>query len=146
MSRYLVDTNVFVYARGRDHPSREPCRAVLRSAADAIITLEASVEVVQEFAHLLLRRAVGRAAAMGEVDEVRRQCRVHPFDMEVLDGAMSLLRRHPELGVRDAVHAATAIRVGIAQIISADQVFDLLTEIVRVDPADPGAPWMAPDA
>lgn len=141
MSRYLVDTNVFVYARGREHPYREPCRAVLEAARDGLVVLEASVEVVQEFAHLLLRRVQDRAEALAEVTELRSQCRVHAFDLAVLRGALELLGRYPQLGVRDAVHAATAVRAGIGQIISTDQAFDPVREVVRVDPAAPGAPW-----
>ncbi len=143
VTRYLVDTNVFVYARGRDHPSRLPCRAVLRAGANRLIDLEASVELVQEYAHLLLRRGVNRPAALTEIGEVRSQCRLHPFDLEVLDGCTALLGRYPTLGVRDAVHAATALRAGITTILSVDRVFDTVSEIQRYDPATPGASWLA---
>ncbi len=143
MSRYLVDTNVFVYARGGDHPYRVPCRSVLRAAAAGIVDLEASVELVQEFAHLLLRRSIDREDALEEVDDVRSQCRLHPFDHDVLQTSLGLLRRHPGLGVRDAVHAGTALRAGITQILGADRVFDSIHELRRVDPAHAGAPWLA---
>lgn len=141
MSRYLADTSLFVYARGRQHPYREPCRAVLRAARDGLIDLEASVEVVQEYAHLLLRRGVDRSAALDEAAEVRGQCRLHPFGLDVLREVMALLRRHPALGVRDAVHAATAVHAGLPAILSTDRVFDGISAIVRVDPAAQDVPW-----
>lgn len=141
MSRYLLDTNVFVYARGQAHPYRDPCRSVLRAARDGIIQLEASVEVVQEFAHLLLRRAVDRGQALEEAAEVRGQCRLHAFDAEVLQRALSLLGRYPGLGARDAVHAATALEAGVGRIVSIDRMFDSLSEVDRVDPAAAEAPW-----
>lgn len=141
MTRYLVDTNVFLYARGGQHPYREPCRSVLRAAAGGSITLAASVEVVQEFAHVLLRRGIDRGVVLEEVDEVRSQCQVHPFDVEVLHGACGLLRSNHRLGVRDAVHAATAIRLGLPAIVSTDRVFDTLSELRRLDPGR--GSWLA---
>jgi predicted nucleic acid-binding protein len=142
VNRYLVDSNVFLYARGNHHHYREPCRAVLRAAARGHLVLEASVGVVQEFAHVLLRRGVDRTSALEEIDEVRSQCRVHAFDVDVLTRALTLLRAHPTLGVRDAVHAATAIHAGLASIVSADHAFDTVEDVKRVDPAAPDAPWL----
>lgn len=143
MSRYLVDSNVFLYARGKQHPYRAPCRAVLRAAAQGHVTLEASVEVVQEFTHVLLRRGVERSSALDESDEVRSQCRLHAFDADVLVLALGLLATHDSLDVRDAVHAATAIHSGVSRILSADRVFDDVAGVTRVDPAASGTPWAA---
>lgn len=145
MNRYLVDSNVFLYARGKEHPYREPCREVVRAAARREIVLEASVEVAQEYAHVLLRRGVDRAAALDEVAEVRGLCRLHAFDGDVLAEALTLLRRYGTLGVRDAVHAATALHVGLSSIVSADRAFDAIAKVTRVDPADPDTPWFTDD-
>lgn len=134
MTRYLVDTNVFLYARGSDHVYREPCRLVLEGLRRGKVQLVASTELVQEFVHVLLRRGVDRSEAVNEAHEVRRQCRMHPFDSEVLTLALELVRRYSQLGARDAVHAATAVASGIPQILSADHVFDAITEVDRVDP------------
>jgi predicted nucleic acid-binding protein len=142
VNHYLVDTNVFLYARGKDHPYRDPCRAVLRAAGDRHLVLEASVEVVQEYAHILLRRGVDRSSALEEIDEVRSQCRLHAFDVAVLMHATRLLRQYEGLGVRDAVHAATAVQAGLTQVLSADHVFDVVEEVTRVDPAQPDAHWL----
>lgn len=134
MTRYFVDTNVFLYARGGEHPYREPCRTVLRAARDGRIALEASVELVQEFAHVLLRRGTRREDAVAEATEVQAQCQVHDFDIGVLSDTLRLLRRHPDLQVRDAVHAATALRAEIDEVLSADTAFDPVDVLRRVDP------------
>lgn len=135
MRSYLVDTNVFVYARGREHSYREPCRAVLKAVQDGNVVLEASVELLQEVTHLLLRRTEDRAAALDEVDEIRAACRVHPLDLETWSIASDLLRSHAGLGTRDAVHAATAVQIGLTEILSTDRVFDEIEGVRRVDPA-----------
>lgn len=144
MSEHLVDTNVFVYARGGSHPYRDPCRRVLRAVADGAVTLHASVVLVQEFAHLLLRRASDREHALTEVEEARSVCRLHDFDAAVWEGATELLHRYPRLGVRDAVHAATALSTGLETVLSTDRVFDGVEELTRVDPADADAVWNRP--
>jgi predicted nucleic acid-binding protein len=134
VTRYLVDTNVFVYARGMEHRYRAPCRAILEAAQERAIWLEASVEMVQEFTHILLRRGIARPAAVEEAEDVRAQCRLHDFDSGVLSEALRLLRDHDALGVRDAVHAATAVRADLEAVISADTAFDALENPRRVDP------------
>ncbi len=35
------------------------------------------------------------------------------------------------------------MRAGITQILSVDRLFDGIHEVRRVDPAHPGAPWLA---
>jgi uncharacterized protein len=75
---------------------------------------------------------------------VRSQCRqLHAFDVDVFTQATALLRRYEALGARDAVHAATAMRVGLSSILSVDRVFDSIDELIRVDPAAPNTPWAA---
>lgn len=144
MRHYLIDTNVLIYARGAAHHYREPCREILRAAAKGTIQIEASVELLREFAHLLLRWQPDRLDALAEIEEARSQVRLHPFDDEVLRDSMDLLRRYPVLGVRDALHAATALGAGLTVIISADRVFDDLAELDRIDPSESAARWSGP--
>lgn len=134
-----MDTNVFLYARGFDHPYRQPCRTVLEAAGNGRVRLVASVGLVQEFIHVLLRRGVPGDEALEEAEEVWRQCQVHPFDEAVLMRVFGLLRQYPRLGVRDAVHVATALAIGVPQVLSADQVFDSIVEIDRIDPVSAAA-------
>lgn len=136
MSRYLLDTNVLLYARGGDHPYRRPCRRILLAAGDGALQLTASIELIGEYTHVLLRRGVDRTSVLEEVAEVRGLCRPVAFDADVLDRATALLRRHDGLGVRDAVHAATALHLGGLPVLSTDRVFDRLDEVRRVDPTE----------
>jgi predicted nucleic acid-binding protein len=106
-----------------------------------MIQLEASVEVVQEFAHVLVRRGVDRSSAVAQAREVSAQCLLHAFDEDVLARALALTVDDPSLGMRDAVHAATALHADIGRIVSADRVFEGVDRVERVDPLDPGTPW-----
>lgn len=134
MKRLAIDTNVLLYARGGEHPYREPCQALLAGAQRGDVTFEASAELAQELGHVLLRRGASPQDAMEAVDKARALCRLHAFDLGVLEGAVRLIRAHPGSGMRDAVHGATALRAGFTEIVSTDRGFDRMTGLRRADP------------
>lgn len=139
MRRFLFDTTIFLYALGREHPLRDRCGEILRRSARRDVAGEASVELVHEFAHVLLRRPhADRPAVLRQARAIPGICtRLHDSGWPELDAALDLLDRHPELDVRDAVLVATAVRHGIDTILSADRDFDAMGELERIDPADP---------
>lgn len=87
--RVLVDTAVVVYARGGEHRYRDPCRRIVAAAADGTLALEASTELVQEFAHLLRRRGVPAATVRAEAVDVADVCVLHGVDPEDLRAAFA---------------------------------------------------------
>lgn len=136
MTRFLFDTAVFLYARGREHEYRESCRALLMLSEDGSLAGEASVELVQEFAHVLRRRGLDGGSVREQAGAVAALCLLHDFGEPELRLALNLVASAPELGMRDAVHAATALRRGIRLIVSPDTAFDAVTGLERVDPRD----------
>jgi uncharacterized protein len=134
--RFLFDTSVFMYALGRDHAYREPCRALLVRAQDGELDGEASVELLQEIAHVYLRRGMARSRVVEITRDVASACRLHAFEPADLPLTMTLLARHDRLDARDCVHAATALNRGIGAILSPDRAFDAVDGLVRVDPLD----------
>jgi predicted nucleic acid-binding protein len=133
--RTFLDTNVFLYAAGGDHPQREPCAGLLRKVAEG--TLEATVnsEVVQEILYVLVRRgrrADGVALARHVADLFPD---LLPVTRQDMIRACDLVRRYPKLPVRDAVHGATMLSNGLKRVISVDRDFDQIAGIDRVDPS-----------
>lgn len=137
--RFLYDTSVFLYAVGAEHEYREPCRRIVRRAADGELFGEASVELIQELTHVLLRRRAERPAALARAGEVAQLCRLHAFETSDLPLMLTLLERHEHLGPRDALFAATALNRHIPAILSSDRHFDGITGLRRVDPLDADA-------
>ena len=133
MSTFL-DTNVFLYAAGGDHPYRQPCQRILRRVADGELDATTSSEVVQEVLYVLVRRGLRSQA----LSLARSILIVFPALLEVgaaeMDAACGLLESTPELAPRDAVHAATMLTHGVDTIISADPHFDRLPQLKRVSP------------
>jgi hypothetical protein len=134
VSRFLLDTAVLVYARGREDSFREPCIGLLRHCRDGSLTAEASVEAVQEFGHILRRRGLDGQRVRDESLAAAAMCRLHDFGQPELRLALSLVASVPTLGMRDAVHAATALRRDIRLVVSPDRGFDRVPGLERVDP------------
>jgi predicted nucleic acid-binding protein len=56
----VLDTVVLVYAKGAEHPRREPCRELVAAIAEERIEATTTGEVIQEFVHRLRQRRRGR--------------------------------------------------------------------------------------
>jgi uncharacterized protein len=130
----FLDSAVWAYALGGEHPRRDACRALLLTAQRGQIELHASVELVQEVVFHRLRRT-DRASAVAEGRAIERACALHPFDAAVLDKALELTATTAIRG-RDAVHAATALLNGFHAIVSPDRDFAGVPGLRHLDPAD----------
>ena len=134
MTRFL-DTAVFMYAGGREHPLRAPCQAILERVAAGSLDATTSAEAVQEILHRFVaigRPEVGAAMARDILDAFEP---VLPVTHRVMRRMPDLLGRYPALSARDLVHVATCLEEGIEAIVSPDRGFDQVREIRRIDPA-----------
>lgn len=132
----FLDTAVFMYAAGAEHPLKEPCRSILEHAASRRLDATTSAEVVQEIFHrfVAIRRAdIGTAIAR---DVLEAFDPVLPITHRVVGRMPGLVERYPALGARDLIHVATCIEEGISTIVSPDEGFDAVTEIHRLQPAE----------
>lgn len=104
----VLDTTVLVYAKGAEHPLRDPCRDLVAAIADERIAATTTAEVIQEFVHVRARRRDrSDAAALGRVTKGQ-----HPG-------------RHL---------AAVAASAGATALVSADPAFADLSDVVHVIP------------
>jgi predicted nucleic acid-binding protein len=134
--RFLYDTNVFVYALGGPSPYREPCRAIVEHAAAGRLDGEASVDLVQEFLHQRMRQVGDRALAVAAARRIPALCRLHDVRGSDLTLALWLFETHERITARDATFAAVALNRGLGAILSADQDFDEVPGLERIDPRD----------
>lgn len=128
----LVDTAVFMYAAGREHPLREPSRHVLREAESGRLDAVISAEVIQEILHRFtatLRHADGVALAESALHMFRP---VLSIDHAVMHRTTDLARRHPTARARDLVHVATCLAYDLEAIVSPDEDFDRIDEVRRM--------------
>jgi predicted nucleic acid-binding protein len=133
----FLDSAVFMYAVGAQHPLRAPCQSVLRQAADQQLASVTSTEVVQEVLHRFL--AIRRAAAGIEVSRsiLVAFAPVVPITHRVMARVPDLAERYATvLSARDLVHVATCVEEGITELVTTDTAFDQVAEIRRIDPRD----------
>ena len=134
MTGAFVDANVPVYAFGREHPLRAPCRDILREFTRGPSACWSSAEVLQELLNIGVRRR-----AEDRISETIRNLasslgnQLVPVDAEHILWCLSQ-DWPPGLQSRDRVHVAVMDRLGITQIISADRGFDDVRGINRLDP------------
>lgn len=117
----FVDTNVFMYAVGRDHPLKTAARDFFEKRLADRIPLVTSAEVLQELLHAYL--PVGRletldAAFFLAEERMSRIWSVEPDDVKM---ARLLITANRGLKPRDLLHLACCRRRDVSRIQTYDQ-------------------------
>ncbi len=119
----FVDTNVFMYAVGREHPLKAEARATFAEALEEGAVLATSAEVLQEMLHAYV--PVGRTRTLDAAYALveRAVADVWPVESEDVQLARLLTSRHPGLGARDLLHLACCRRRDARDIRTFDRAF-----------------------
>jgi len=117
----FVDTNVLMYAVGKEHPLREEAREFFINAVESREVLVSSAETIQELLHAFL--PVGREATLDAALNLARGrlAQVWPVEVEDVFLARTLVDRHPGLGARDLLHLASCQRRQVKRIKTFDR-------------------------
>lgn len=117
----FVDTNVLMYAVGREHPLRDEARQFFLSALESKEVLVSSAEVMQELLHAYL--PVGREETLDAALTLAqgRFTQVWPVELDDVLLARVLVPRHPGLGGRDLLHLACCLRRKVERIKTFDR-------------------------
>ena len=129
----FIDANIPMYAVGRDHPLREPCRLVLQRIADGDLTACTDSEVHQEilYRYWSLGQSARGIALSSDFHGVVNI--VLPVTSTDVTTARELGNKYPHMGPRDWLHLAVMLNNGITEIISADRHFDDTQGVIRLD-------------
>ena len=132
----LLDTNIFIYARGKAHRYKEPCRKIIESLEDPRHDLSIDTEVLQKLLYVYdYRGERGVGIELVKDLEILLPSPI-PITGVIISQTANLMREYADLVPRDAIHAAVVIIEGLEGIISADKIFDSMSEIKRIDPID----------
>jgi predicted nucleic acid-binding protein len=122
----VLDATVLVYAKGSDHPLRDPCRQLIKAVEDGDLFATTTPEVLQEFAHIRSRqrgRADAACLAQAYADLFSPLLAVEEAHLRA---GLLVFEKHSELGSFDSVLAATASLAGADALVSADRAFSVL--------------------
>ncbi len=125
-----------MYAVGGPHPYKDACQRLsaelMRGEHDAIIDTELLQEILYRFwsqKRLEQGFELFDAVVTGFPDPL-------PIAAQDMFLACDLLRDHPSIAPRDAIHAAVVITHGLEGIISTDGGFGSIPGVTRFDPMD----------
>jgi predicted nucleic acid-binding protein len=121
----FVDTNVFMYAVGREHPLRRPAQQFFQRAFErGRVPLYTSAEVLQELLHAYVpvQRMATLDAALRLVEGVIDE--VWPVEADDVRLARSLADAHPGLRARDLLHVASCTRREVTRIKTYDRALN----------------------
>ena len=117
----FVDSNVFIYHVGGNHPLRHKARVLIAESLTQGNRLVSSAEVLQELLHVYMppRRWTTLDAAFdlanGCLDEV------WPIEKEDVELARDLARFHRGLSSRDLIHLACCHRRNVEDLMTFDR-------------------------
>ena len=135
MAPFFLDTNVFLYAAGADHPHRESCQRVLERVAEGSLSAVTSAEVVQEILYVLSRRGLRSEGLRLAASVLALFPELLPVRRAEIAEALLLLDRYPTLNPRDAVHGATVRVNRLAGIVTADRHFERIEGVTPLAPS-----------
>ena len=134
----VLDTTVLIYAKGAQHPLRDPSRELIAAIADCRIEATTTVEAIQEFAHVRARRCGRADAAALARDYIELLSPLLSVTADHLGRGLALFEASEDLGAFDAVLAAGAIAGGATAIVSADRAFARIPGVRHVVPDPSG--------
>jgi predicted nucleic acid-binding protein len=132
MSTIFLDTNVFLYAVGAQHPLKAPSQQVLSLVGDGALEAASNTEVIQEILYVLSRRGQRETALKLARHVIELLDPLLPVTQADISVTCDLMDRYPALPPRDAIHAATMLNNGISDIITSDGHFDAVRGIRRL--------------
>lgn len=119
----FVDTDIFMYAVGKEHPLRETARDFFRKTLQQRDDLVTSVEVLQEFLHAYLPvNRIDTLDAALTLAKARTRS-IWSLEVEDVDLARALANGQLGLNARDILHLACCKRRDVRQIKTFDRAF-----------------------
>jgi uncharacterized protein len=127
----FVDTNVIMYAVGREHPLREAAQSFFLEHVASGVVLVSSAEVLQELLHAYV--PVGRLETLDAALALAhaRLGSIWPVEGEDVELARALIEGQPALGARDLLHLACCQRRGVRRIETYDRALAAAFSVAR---------------
>jgi uncharacterized protein len=134
LAAYFIDTNIFIYAKGKDHPLKPVCISWIKRIRENNITAVINTEIIQEILYRFQSIQKTSAGILLSKEAIEVSHLILPVTERDVNRALEIIELHPMVQTRDAFHAATMLNNGLNEILSTDPHFDLIPGIRRIDP------------
>ena len=131
----FIDTSIFMYAAGKEHPNKEPSVNLLKLVAVGEVDAVINVEVLQEIFHrytMIKMKEKGIELAKKVITIVPR---IYSIELSDAIKAMEILEKY-NVTSRDAIHIAFMHNRNIKEVCTYDQHFFGVEEIKAYKPED----------
>jgi predicted nucleic acid-binding protein len=129
MNIIFIDTNIFIYAAGEEHPNKQPSINLLKKIASDKKKAVISSEILQEILHRYLSINDKKRGLEIFDDCVKIIQIILPVNKNDAFKAREMLEKYDLIKARDAIHASVMINRGIKIIASFDKHFECIKEI-----------------
>ena len=116
----FIDTSIFMYAAGKEHPNKEPSVNILKLIAVGEVDAVINVEVLQEIYHrytMIKMKEKGIELAKKVITIVPR---IYSIELSDAIKAMEILEKY-NVTSRDAIHIAFMLNRNIKEVCTYDQ-------------------------
>jgi len=132
----FIDTNIVMYAVGKEHRYKEPCAKIIMEIAQGKIGAVTDAEVLQEILYRYWHIGELEKGLQVFQDFEALMPQVYEITRSDLVAAAGILGEYPRISPRDALHVAVMRKAGIRTIYSTDTDFDTIEGIERMDPLE----------
>jgi hypothetical protein len=135
IDRFFVDTNIPMFAGGKEHDYKELCTTVLESIANGKIFAFTDVEVFQEILYRFTSQQKPKLGIQIFNDFLKiMEGTILPITLKEIKELRKLTEKYPQAKSRDLMHLSVMLSNGISKIITADKDFDRFEEAEVVHP------------
>ena len=134
--RYYIDTNIMIYAAGKESIYKEGCLKVLDNISSYENEYYISTEVFQEILYRydnIGMRNFGIELTESVLELFNNILSIEEKDIYL---SVSMMKKYEQLLSRDAIIIANMLNNDIREIVSVDKDFDKISEINRINPED----------
>ena len=131
----FIDTSIFMYAAGKEHPNKEPSIKLLKMIAVGEMDAVINVEVLQEIFHrytMINMKEKGIELANRVISLIPR---IYAIELSDAIKAMDILRKY-NVTSRDAIHIAFMMNRNISEVCTYDKHFFGIEGIKAYKPED----------
>jgi len=133
-NNYFIDTNIIMYAAGRENEYKKSCLKILEnidsSEHNYLINTEVLQEILYRYGSINLKD-FGIELVSSTIELFDNILQISVKD---LNYAIDLMRKYHFLISRDALIIANMSNNSLNKIVSVDKVFDRIEDIRRIDP------------
>lgn len=136
ISKVFLDTNIPMYAAGKDNHYKEPCLKILELVVKRDLSAFTDVEVFQEILHRFSQRQAEIGFQIFDNFYKLMRDNILPVTAKEISRARELAEKYPEAKARDILHFSVMESQGLKIIVTVDKHFDRFQELTRMDPKE----------